>query len=154
MWNFSAVARRSARVFAPRSTRVFATVLLLLAFPALATETFPYDRQLLLDVAPMGKVRRTPSMTIESDGSARLELWCRTASAQVTTNGDQIRIVPAPLPDGLPQYMSDGQCAPERMDADLDFLNALAQVTAWRRAGGGIVTLEGPMALRFLPDDH
>jgi len=145
MWKFRTAARRS--------TRSLATVLLLLAFPALGSEVFPFDRQLMLDVAPMGKVRRTPSITIDSDGSARLELWCRTARAQVTTSGDQIRILPAPLPEGLPQYMSDGQCAPERMDADLTLLNTLAQVTTWRKAGGA-VTLEGPVALHFLPDDH
>lgn len=145
MWNLRPAARRS--------TRGIATVLLLLASPALGNEVFPYDRQLMLDVAPMGKVRRTPSITIDSDGSARLELWCRTASAQVTTNGDRIRIVPAPLPESLPQYMRDGQCAPERMDADVTLLNALAQVTTWRKAGGG-VTLEGPVAMRFLADDH
>ena len=145
MWNLRPAARRS--------TRGIATVLLLLALPALGNEVFPYDRQLMLDVAPMGKVRRTPSMTVDSDGSARLELWCRTASAQVTTNGNQIQIVPAALPEGLPQYMGEGQCAPERMGADVSLLNALAQVTAWRKAGGG-VTLEGPVALRFLADDH
>lgn len=145
MWDLCPAARRS--------TRTVATVLVLLAVPALANDVFPYDRQLMLDIAPMGKVRRTPSITIDSDGAARLELWCRTASAQVTTDGNQIRIVPAPLPEGLPQYMSDGQCAPERMDADLNLLNALAQVTTWHKAGGG-VTLEGPVALRFLPDDH
>jgi heat shock protein HslJ len=145
MWNFRSAARRS--------TRGIATALLLLAFPALGNEVFPYDRQLMLDVAPMGKVRRTPSITIDSDGSARLELWCRSASAQVTTSGDQIRIVPAPISDALPQYMSDGQCAPERMDADVNLLNALAQVTTWRKTGRAL-TLAGPVALRFLPDDH
>jgi hypothetical protein len=145
MWNLRPAARRS--------TRCIVAVLLLLTVPALANDVFPFDRQLMLDVAPMGKVRRTPSITVDSDGSARLELWCRTATAQVTTSGNQIQIVPAPLPEGLPQYMSDGQCAPERMDADVGLLNALAQATAWRRAGGG-VTLEGPVALRFLADDH
>ncbi len=145
MWNLCPAGRRS--------TRGIAMVLLLLALPALGKEIFPYDRQLMLDVAPMGKVRRTPSITIDSDGAARLELWCRTASAQVTTDGNQIRIVPVPLPEGLPQYMSDGQCSPERMDADLNLLSALAQVTTWRKDGGG-VTLEGSVALRFLADDH
>jgi hypothetical protein len=142
MWNFR-----------PAAARAGASVLLLLAIPALANEVFPYDRQLMLDVAPMGKVHRTPSITVDSDGSARVELWCRTARAQVTTNGNQIQIVPAPLPEGLPQYMSDGQCAPERMDADVGLLNALTQATTWRKAGGGL-TLEGPVALRFLADDH
>jgi hypothetical protein len=39
------------------------------------------------------------------------------------------------------------------MDADLNLLSALAQVTTWRKDGGG-VTLEGSVALRFLADDH
>jgi len=145
MWNSRPAARRM--------TRAVAAVLTLLSVPVLANEVFPYDRQWLLDVAPMGKRLRTPSITIDQDGSARIDLWCRTASAQVTASGDQIRIVPAPLPAGLPQYMGEGQCAPERMDADVTLLNALAQVTTWRMAGRDL-TLEGPVALRFLPDDH
>ena len=62
--------------------------------PAAAAATeFPFDRQLMLDVAPMGKVRRVPSVTISADGTARLELWCKTASAQVAI--DAIRADPA-----------------------------------------------------------
>lgn len=145
MWNFRPAVRRSRRAVAG--------ALMLLSLPAQANEVFPYDRQWMLDVAPMGQMRRTPSIAIDSDGSARIELWCRTASARVTTNGNQIRIAPAPLPETPPQYRSDGQCAPERMDADVSLLNALAQVTTWRKTGRTL-TLEGPVALRFLPDDH
>jgi hypothetical protein len=49
--------------------------------------------------------------------------------------------------------MSDGQCTPERMQADADTLAALAQVTAWRRQGRLIVLL-GPTPLKFRPSDH
>jgi hypothetical protein len=122
--------------------------------PAAAAATeFPFDRQLMLDVAPMGKVRRVPSVTISADGTARLELWCKTASAQVAIDATAIRILPAPLPDALPQYMSDGQCSPERMAADADLVAALSQVTTWQQAGG-VVTLDGPSVLRFRPSDH
>ena len=120
---------------------------------ALAVEVFPYDQQLMLDVAPMGKVRRVPSVTVDSGGAAQVNLWCRTVAARVALNGADIQIASAPLPEALPQYMSDGQCSPERMAADLDLINALAQVTGWQKAGGAIM-LVGPSALRFRPSDH
>ena len=107
----------------------------------------------MLDVAPMGKVRRVPSVTISADGTARLELWCRTAMARVAVDGPDIQIAPAPLSEALPQYMSDGQCSPARMAADADLIGALAQVSRWQVAGG-VVTLDGPLALRFRPSDH
>src|SRR5579885_1762877 len=84
------------------------------AAAGLAEVVFPYDQQLMLDVAPMGKVRRVPSVTISADGTARLELWCRTTVTRVALEGPAIQIAPAPLSDALPQYMSDGQCSPAR----------------------------------------
>ncbi|MGN6572222.1 MAG: hypothetical protein ACTHLO_12485, partial [Pseudolabrys sp.] len=135
---------------AVRRFRAAASLALTLALftPTIATAAdFPFDQQLMLDTAPMGKVRRVPSITIGADGSAQLQLWCKTASAQVAVNAGAIQIAPAPLPEALPQYMSDGQCSPERMAADADLLNVLAQVTGWQQAGG-VVTLVGPTALR------
>jgi len=144
--------------FAPavRRFRAFYAVALMLASfaPAIAKAAdFPFGQQLMLDVAPMGKVRRVPSVTVAADGTAQINLWCKTAAAQVSVNDTAMQIVPAPLPDALPQYMSDGQCSPERMAADLDLLAVLSQVTGWQKAGG-VVTLEGPSALRFRPSDH
>jgi hypothetical protein len=49
--------------------------------------------------------------------------------------------------------MSDGQCTPERMQADADTLAALTQVTAWQRRGQSIELL-GPSTLTFRPSDH
>ena len=129
------------------------TLVTIMAAPAAAAEVFPYNQQLILDVSRMGKVRRVPSVTISADGTATLELWCKTASAQVAVNDAAIQIVPGPLPDALPQYMSDGQCSPERMAADADLVAALSQVTSWQKAGG-VVTLDGPSVLRFRPSDH
>lgn len=134
--------------------RAVVLALLLSSLPAFAAGAFPYDRQLMLDVAPMGTVRRVPSVTISEDGTARLGLWCKTVSAEVAVSGGAVRIVPAPLPAALPRYMSDGQCSPARMAADADLLAALAQVTAWRATAGGVVTLEGAQMLRFQPSDH
>jgi len=101
----------------------------------------------------MGPVRRVPSVIISADGTARLELWCKTTSAQVAVNDSAIQIVPAPLPEALPQYMSDGQCSPERMAADLDLIGALSQVGRWQLASG-VMTLDGPSVLHFRPSDH
>lgn len=129
------------------------TLSVLVPVAVAAAADFPFEQQLMLDVAPMGKVRRVPSVMISVDGTARLELWCKTASAQVAIDATAIQILPAPLPDALPQYMSDGQCSPERMAADTDLLAALSQVTTWQSAGG-VITLGGPSVLRFRPSDH
>jgi hypothetical protein len=125
----------------------------MMASSAAAVEVFPYDRQLMLDASRMGKVKRLPSLTVSSDGTARVNLWCRTVAAQAAVNGEAIQLLPAPLPEALPQYMSEGQCSPERMAADAELLGALSQVTTWQNAGG-IVTLAGPTSLRFRPSDH
>ena len=133
---------------------VFALLSALFA-PAVASAAaeFPFDQQLMLDVARMGPVRRVPSVIVSADGTARLELWCKTTSAQVAVNDSAIQIVPAPLPEALPQYMSDGQCSPERMTADLDLVGALSQVGRWQMASG-VITLDGPSVLHFRPSDH
>lgn len=145
--NSSAPARR-------RFHAAFALALAIMAAPAAGAEVFPYDRQLILDASRIGKVKRLPSLTLSSDGTeARIELWCKTASAQVAVGDGVIQIAPAPLPEALPQYMSDGQCSPERMAADVELLGALSQVTTWQNAGGAI-TLGGPTVLRFRPSDH
>src|SRR3569833_1026199 len=71
-----------------RFNAIFALALLVpaLTASALAADAFPYEQQLMLDVAPMGKVRRVPSVTVASDGTAQLNLWCKTGAAQITVN--------------------------------------------------------------------
>ena len=49
--------------------------------------------------------------------------------------------------------MIDGQCSPERMQADNDTLAALMQVTDWSRRGDS-VTLSGAQTLRFRVSNH
>jgi hypothetical protein len=49
--------------------------------------------------------------------------------------------------------MSEGQCTPERMQADQDVLAEMSQVTDWRRQGRAVV-LVGPKTLKFDPSDH
>jgi hypothetical protein len=75
---------------------------------------FTFDQDLTLDTAAMRPVKRKV-----------------------------IRITHGPLPDTLPQIMSDGRCTPERMQVDTVVLEALAQAT------GSSVVLNGPTTLRF-----
>jgi hypothetical protein len=113
-----------------------------------AAEPFPFDQVLLLDVQPMRPVKRVPVLMVAPNGAATIDLWCQTVKARVELSDTAIRIEPGPLPDGLPQYMSDGQCTPERMQADADTLAALAQMTGWRARGDAVV-LSGPKTFRF-----
>ena len=118
-----------------------------------AADPFPFDQELLLDAAPMRPVKRVPILSVTESGNATIGLWCKTVAGRATFAGKEIRIESGPLPDALPQYMSDGQCSPERMAADADLVAALSEVTTWQKAAG-VVTLGGPSVLRFRPSDH
>ncbi len=118
-----------------------------------AADHFPFDRDLLLDAARLGRAKRMPILNVAADGRATIDLWCRTVQGRVLLSDVDIRIEPGPLPLSLPRYMSDGQCTPQRMQADSDTLAALAQVTGWRRRGDR-VTLIGPQTLRFRASNH
>jgi hypothetical protein len=118
-----------------------------------AADNFPFDQELVLDAAPMSPAKRMPVLTVAADGRASVDLWCRSVPARVQVADSAIRIETAPLPEGLPQYMSAGQCSEVRMQADNDMLMALSQVTEWRRRGDGI-ELNGPMPMRFHRSSH
>jgi hypothetical protein len=118
-----------------------------------AAETFPFDRELLLDVRPMPPVKRVPVLNVAANGAAIIDLWCRTVTGRVELAQDAIRIEPGPLSEDLPRYMTPGQCTPERMQADQELLADIAQVTTWRRQGQAIV-LVGSKTLRLRPSDH
>lgn len=131
------------------------TVLLLLLMSAagIAAGEFPFDRELLLDAARMGRAKRVPILTVEPNGNATIQLWCKDVPARIEIADSAIKIEPGPLPDALPAMMSDGQCSPERMQADADMLAALAQMSAWQSRGDRLV-LSGPTTLRFFQSTH
>jgi hypothetical protein len=130
-----------------------AILLLLTCGTGVPAEPFPFDQELLLDAAPMRPGKRMPVLTVEPNGNGRIDLWCRTVSARIEISDATIKIEPGPLPEGLPEMMSAGQCTPERMQADDELLGALIQVIGWRLQGDCIV-LEGPKTLKFRPSDH
>ncbi len=116
-------------------------------------ESFPFDQELLLDAAPMRPGKRMPILTVEQNGNARIDLWCRTVPAHVEISDTAIKIEPGPLPEGLPEMLSAGQCTPERIQADEEMLAALTQAASWHREGEGVV-LEGPKTFKFRASDH
>ena len=120
---------------------------------ATAADQFPFDQELLLDAAPMRPAKRMPVLTVEPNGNAKIDLWCRTVPARVEISDATIKIEAGPLPEDLPAMQGTGQCTPERMQADEEMLAALVQVTGWRREGEGVV-LEGSRELKFRASDH
>jgi hypothetical protein len=123
-------------------------VFLSLCGVAVAAEPFPFGQELLLDAAPMRPGKRMPILTVEANGEARIDLWCRTVPARVEIADMAMKIEAAPLPEELPAMQGAGQCTPERMQADGDLLIALAQVTGWRR-DDDVIVLVGATPLRF-----
>jgi hypothetical protein len=142
------------RLIAGRFSFVRGAVAVLLALGACgaawAADGFPFDQVLLLDAAPMRPAKRVPILNVASNGDATIDLWCRSVAAHVGLADTTIKIEPGPLPEGLPEMMSDGQCTPARMQADQDLLTQLTQITSWR-AQGGVVVLVGPKTLTFRP---
>jgi hypothetical protein len=124
-------------------------VLLAVTFGAMAAsagpsvaepDEFPFDGELILDVAPMPGSKRIPNMDIAANGSIALEMWCDRVDGQVVVAGDTITVMTG-QPAGRP-------CTPERARGDAELIEALNEVTNWRREGD-FVRLIGPKSLRF-----
>jgi len=132
---------------------VIAPLSFLICSAAAPADQFPFDQELLLDAAPMRPGKRMPIITVEPNGNATIDLWCKTVSARLEISDAAVKIEAGPLPEGLPEMMSAGQCTPDRIKADEELLANFTQVTAWRRQNGGIV-LVGPISLKFRLSDH
>ena len=82
-----------------------------LILPAAASErTFPFDRELMLDVAPMPGAKRVPIIEIDANGAASIDLWCASLRGQASVGEDSISIVPGP--------MQPTQCPADRQSGD------------------------------------
>jgi hypothetical protein len=110
-------------------------------FSAAASEpAFPFDREMMLDVAPMPGSKRVPILEIAANGAASIHLWCASMRGQASVGEDSISIVPGPA--------QPVQCAPDRQSGDENLLAALAQMTNWKRYGD-VIELRGATTLRF-----
>jgi heat shock protein HslJ len=86
-----------------------------------------------------------PSLEVEANGRAVIDVWCASGPAQVTIAGETISIVPG--------AMTARACPPEQMRRDDELVSALAQATGWRREADSIVLI-GPQMLRFRLSTH
>ncbi len=112
-----------------------------LALPAAASERgFPFDSELMLDAAPMPGSKRVPTIEIDANGAASIDLWCASLRGQASVGGDSISIVPGP--------MQPAPCSADRQTSDENLLAALTQVTNWKRTGN-VLELRGATTLRF-----
>jgi heat shock protein HslJ len=118
-----------------------AALLALGALAAAAAETaFPFGRDLMLDGKTTRGHKRLPSIAIEQDGSAAIELWCGSLRAQAAIGNGTITITPG--------ARDNAQCDPERIAGDDDLLDMIVHMTKWRRSGD-TVEFSGPSTLRF-----
>jgi hypothetical protein len=112
-----------------------------LALPAIASEpSFPFDREMMLDVAPMPGSKRIPIIEIDSNGAASIDLWCANLRGQASVGGDSISIIPGTV--------QPAPCSADRQSGDENLLAALTQVTNWKRTGN-VIELRGATTLRF-----
>lgn len=105
-----------------------------------AADSFPYGRELLLDVAPMRGSKKLPVLDIGDGGTAEIDLWCNTVKAQLIVAGNTVTI--------LTGEMTARACPPDRANADDDLVAALNQVTNWRM-DNSVLVLTGGRTLRF-----
>jgi hypothetical protein len=134
----------------PCLRRATIMVLLLVCSIGEAAELFPFSQELLLDTEPMRPGKRMPILTVEANGDARIDLWCRTVPARVEISDMAMKIEAARLPEELPAMQGAGQCTPERIMADEEMLASIIQVTEWRREGDAILLI-GSATMKFRP---
>jgi heat shock protein HslJ len=105
-----------------------------------AQDDFPFESELIMDVAPMRGSKRIPNMDVAANGAMALEMWCNRVEGQMVVAGDTITVLTGPT--------TNRQCPPERAKGDADLLAALQEVTNWRRQGNTVLLI-GPKTLRF-----
>ena len=114
---------------------------LLSAIPATADDrAFPYDSELIMDVAPMRGSKRIPNMDVAANGAIAMEMWCNRIEGQFVIAADTVTV--------LTGQATQRDCPPDRVQGDERLLAALNQVTNWRRRGD-LLELIGPQTLRF-----
>ena len=105
-----------------------------------AQEDFPFEHELMLDARPMKGSKRIPTLSVEPDGAATIDLWCNSMQARINVTGETISISAG--------EKGDQTCAPERQQADDDLAAALVAATSWRWDGDNLLLI-GPKTLRF-----
>ena len=108
---------------------------------AAAAETaFPFGSELMLDGKTTRGHKRLPTIAIEQDGAAAIDLWCGSVRAQAVIGAGTIALTPV--------ARDNGQCDAERIAGDDDLLDTIMHMTKWRRTGDS-VEFSGATTLRY-----
>jgi heat shock protein HslJ len=124
---------------------VLVAVLVAGTLPALTAESFPFDRELLLDAPPMRGSKRVPILEIGAKGETSIDLWCNSLKAQLVVVDDTITIIAGPK--------TERQCSPEQMRGDDELMATLQDVTNWTMEQD-VLVLRGPKTVRFRLSTH
>jgi heat shock protein HslJ len=103
-------------------------------------QAFPYGSELVLDASPMRGSKKIPSLDINQDGTADIDLWCNAVKARLVVAANTVTIITGEI--------SARSCPPERARADGELLAALNDVTTWRMEREALV-FTGSRTLRF-----
>ena len=60
---------------------------------ASAQSEFPFDSELIMDVAPMRGSKRIPNMDVAANGAIALEMWCNRVEGQFVVAGDTVTVL-------------------------------------------------------------
>jgi hypothetical protein len=127
--------------FKSRRWSRLALVIVVTGFAApLHAGDFPFGMELTLDAAPMRGSKRVPTIEIGDNGEAQLDLWCKSATGQLSVAGDSVVFVRG--------QVKDNGCPADRAAADDNLIAALSDATGWKRQGDWL-TFTGPKPLRF-----
>ena len=102
---------------------------------------FPFGSESTLEIAPMEGTKRLPTLDIDDNGIADLDLWCANMKVRLIVVVDTITVVTGPK--------TERSCPPEQARADEEILGALTQVANWRLEDDILVLTGGPTELRF-----
>ena len=102
---------------------------------------FPFESELILDVAPMRGSKKILNLDVDAKGGIAMEMWCNRVEGQFVVAADTVTV--------LTGKATQRQCPPERAAGDEQLLAALGQVTNWRRRGDTLELTGGPRPLKF-----
>jgi hypothetical protein len=105
-----------------------------------SAQSFPFGRELVLDVNPMPGSKRVPVLGLDDRGIADIDLWCSSVKATLVIAANTVTIITG--------EKAARPCSPALARADDDLVDALNQVTNWRMENDALV-FTGAKTLRF-----
>jgi len=60
---------------------------------AAAQDQFPFESELILDVAPMRGSKKIPNLDIDTKGGIAMEMWCNRVEGQFVVAADTVTVL-------------------------------------------------------------